>query len=477
MKDLRKGKQKRLRLLGILAAALFFALLFLPEKASAEIAGDHAFDSLDWKMEFAGDRTGTIQSICATPDYIITIDNAADDDRVNDVVSAYYRNSTDENGNPVKQYSLANRVSNRSWEHGNCMTYNPRTGLVYVALYTNTAGDNAGCVYMMNPKTLDYAGKIQIGDGSYNILGLGYKEETDQYVMQTDAADQYSMKLLDSNFQIIDDFGPINPDPGNNFQGLMVSGDYVINLPLTYGMGIGEWMDVFSLSRRSMIYSGRMTLDLKGAKTSEGEGFCELDDGNFLLAMNLISKDGARMVRFYTARIPQISDALSEDSAVSSPESVPAAEAESYREAAAGGPLGAGTQEDSRTPAGMFDGALETPTAGTLDRPIEAPTIRMLNHFFGGIGNFFTAFVTGNKAAMRRIGTGMGKAWRAAVGKAQNFRLPSWLGWLVLLLILILLGPGMLLYLVYVRRARARSRARTKYLRAQIRRRMEEEEK
>lgn len=468
----------------ITAAALLCmpgCILPSPGILTAEAAdlSDDIFPDLQWKLEFADAKTGVVQSVCVTDNYIITIDNVADDASRNDIVSAYYKNTTDENGDPVKQYSLAKRVCNFNWEHGNCMTYNPTTGLIYVSLYTNTEGDNAGCVYEMDPRTLSYVGKQQIGDGSYNILGLGYKSDTNQYVMQTDAAGGFSMKLLDADFRIIDDFGPQDPKPGSNFQGLMADGDYAVNLPVTVRKNLGEWMDVFSVSRRSVIYSGQMNIDLYGADVTEGEGFARLDQDTLLLIMNVVTKDGANMVRFYTASLSK--NESTKEAADSGSSSL---SSDSLSENSAAEPAEADSSQSGLSDAASASGremALpssgENAADGTASIVSEAPAVRVLNTFLTNAEKLVRALVTGNRKALRRFGRRTAARWKKLVRRVRAFRPPGWLPYAILFAVLLAAGPGMLLYMIHLKRARRRLRKRTKELREEIRKKMEEDAK
>lgn len=438
--------------------------------ADAASLTDESFSKLRWKLEFADSKTGSVQSVCVTEHYIITIDNVADDASKHDIVSAYYKGTEDENGNPVKQYSLAKRVSDFNWEHGNCMTYNPNKGLIYVALYTNTEGDNAGCIYEMNPNTLEYAGKIQIGDGSYNILGIGYKEDTNQYVIQTDEAGGYSMKLLDANFQIIDDYGPVDPSPGWNFQGLVVIGDYVINLPLTK-QKLGEWIDVFSLSRRSLIYSKRMRIDLTEAGGTEGEGFGRLDEDTLILIMNSRNSDGADMVRFYTAKIPENKDNSKETVSGNG-----ASVSENGSESTVSSDNTPKKKNAGKKPLNSLNENAVYKKDGSYEPVAEAPAFQAITKALGSAGTFLRALFTGNKKALGEFKENVSHGFRTFVQKVRHFHPPRWLPYVVIAISLFLLGPGMLLYMIHLKRARKRSRERTKRLREEIRKRMEEEE-
>lgn len=177
----------------------------------------------------------------------------ADNAETLDIVSAYYRYDKDADGNPVEQYSLANRVQEREWEHGNGMTYNRRTNEIYVSLYTNTIEENRGCLYVMDPDTLGYKRTIKVAD-DYNILGIDYIEKTDQYIIQTNVDGGYSFKILDRNFQVIDDLGEFKDSTvGTNFQDCIVSEDYIITFPLTLDMGIGDYFSIYSIEGRCLV--------------------------------------------------------------------------------------------------------------------------------------------------------------------------------------------------------------------------------
>ena len=167
---------KQRRYIGIILVIL---MLCIPMTGSAEIAGPEVFENLVWEQVFQDDlHGGVVQSVCVTENYIITIENMADNAEVRDIVSAYYRKDTDEAGNPVTPYTLAKRVEEREWEHGNGMTYNPKTHEIYVALYTNTLPENRGCLYVMDPETLGYKRTVKVAE-DYNILSIDYIEASD----------------------------------------------------------------------------------------------------------------------------------------------------------------------------------------------------------------------------------------------------------------------------------------------------------
>lgn len=271
----------------------------------AEIAGDEALKNLQWNQVYEEPRHGGIvQSVCATEEYIITMENIADNPEVPDIISAYYRKDTDENGNPVIPYTLAKRVQNREWEHCNGMAYNPKTNEIYVALYTHTIAENRGCLYVMDPATLDYKRTIKISE-DYNILGIDYLEESNQYVIQTNVDGGYSFKILDENFSVVEDLGEYAyTAEGNNFQDLAVCGDYILNFPLTLGMGIGDFIHMYSISRREMVAAEQLDFKFTGVTTDEPESLCELAPGVFLAVVNVKVEGQGNMIRFYETLVP-----------------------------------------------------------------------------------------------------------------------------------------------------------------------------
>lgn len=273
----------------------------------AEIASDDAFEGVVWEKIIEDSieaPLGVIQSVCATEDYIITMENIADGVPDADIVKAYYRNDKDEDGNPVEQYSLAKRVENQNYEHANGMAYNPNTKEIAVALYTNDNPENRGCIFLMDSKTLEYKGKVQISQ-DYNILGIGYDKEKDRYVIQTDAEGGYSFKILDDQFQVTEDLGTYaHTAKGDNFQDLCVSGDYIINFPLTLGLGIGDYIHMYSISRREMVSDAQLDFRFENVVSDEPESICELEPGVFLAAVNVDYADGRRSICLYKTMVP-----------------------------------------------------------------------------------------------------------------------------------------------------------------------------
>ncbi len=275
--------------------------------AEAGIAEDDAFAGAKWEKiieDTIEGEQGVVQSMCATEHYIVCMENTGDQTDAPDIIKAYYRNSVDANGNPVEQYSLAKRVADKNYEHSNGMAYNPKTGEIAVALYTNNDEQNRGCIYLMDAQTFAYKGKVQISD-QYNILGIDYDEENDRYLIQTNVDGGYSFKILDNQFRIIEDLGEyIGTAKGDNFQDLCVSGDYIINFPLTLFLGIGDYINMYSISRRALVSDSKLDFQFEGVSYDEPEGICELEPGVFAAAVNVGYEDGRRTVCIYKTMVP-----------------------------------------------------------------------------------------------------------------------------------------------------------------------------
>lgn len=286
---------------------LCFGWMLNPLTVHAEIASDRAFDGAVWEKIIEDDieaAEGVVQSMCVTDYYIIMMENVAEDGTTPDIIKAYYRYDHDENGQPVERYSLAKRVQDMCYEHCNGMAFNPNTREIVVALYTSYNAENRGCVFLLDADTLEFKGRLKITD-DYNILGIGYDQAEDCYYIQTNADGGYTFKKLNSQFQIIDDYGTMEGySKGTNFQDLCVSGDYIINLPLTLHMGIGDYINMYSISRRVMVSDTQMNFNFEGVSGDEPESICELEPGLFAVTVTQSYADGRRTVAVYKTMVP-----------------------------------------------------------------------------------------------------------------------------------------------------------------------------
>ena len=174
----------------------WFCLQYAVYRASWELVGEYPI--------LGSNGAGAVR-LCEE-DYIICIENFNDLTTEPDVVSAYYKNDTDADGNPVTQYSLAHQVRDADFAHANGMAYNPVTHEILVSGYSSPDASNYGCIFRLDPDTLEQKERIQLPT-SYNILGIDYLPSTGGYLIQTDADGGYGFKLLDASLQVVDDWG------------------------------------------------------------------------------------------------------------------------------------------------------------------------------------------------------------------------------------------------------------------------------
>ena len=293
--------------------ALFLGIfLFLthPMLCQAGFASNTPFAGVSWEMvaeyPLLG-STGVVQSVCATEDYIICIENYNDLTTDPDVVSAYYKNDTDKDGNPVTQYSLALQVQDADYAHANGMAYNPVTHEILVSGYSSPDASNFGCIFRLDPDTLEQKERVQISD-SYNILGIDYLPSTGGYLIQTDTNGGYSFKILDASFQVVDDWGTYPFDfYMENFQDLCVSGDLFFIFPVTIHLGIGNFLQTYSISQKTLLSDDAVDFGFSDDIVSnEPEGLCETNPGEFIAIVNLRKSDGTRLLRLYRTRVPYL---------------------------------------------------------------------------------------------------------------------------------------------------------------------------
>lgn len=293
--------------------ALFLGIfLFLtqPVVCQAGFASNTPFAGVSWEMvaeyPLLG-STGVVQSVCATEDYIICIENYNDQTTDPDVVSAYYKNTTDKNGNPVTQYSLARQVQDADYAHANGMAYNPTTHEILVSGYSSPDASNYGCIFRLDPDTLEQKERVQISN-SYNILGIDYLPSTGGYLIQTDADGGYGFKILDASLQVVDDWGTYSFNMyAENFQDLCVSGDLFFIFPLTMHLGIGNFIQTYSISQKTLLSDDAVDFGFsEDIVSNEPEGLCETNPGEFVAVVNVQKSDGGRFVRLYRTQVPYL---------------------------------------------------------------------------------------------------------------------------------------------------------------------------
>ena len=242
-------------------------------------------ETVPWSMVTESsiiNEKGWLQSMCATDQYIVCLVNASKKGTDPDTLIAFYRNTTDTDGNPVEQYSYAFSVTETDYEHGNGMTYNPSTQEIAIAgLFTNDPSD-AGAIFIVDANTLHFKRKVQVGNGSINFFGIDYLPEKDQYVLMANRIADYAFYFTDSNFQIVDKLNLHLSYSRSSFQDFCVSGDAIISIPYMQREGYMNVLDVYSISRQKRIGSYYLTLPGHDAFEVEPEGICQLEPGHLL---------------------------------------------------------------------------------------------------------------------------------------------------------------------------------------------------
>ena len=85
-----------------------------------------------------------------------------------------------------------------------------------------------------------------------------------------------------------------------NFQDLCVSGDLFFIFPLTMHLGIGNFIQTYSLSQKTLLADDTVDFGFSDDITiNEPEGLCETNPGEFIAIVNVKKADGGRYVQFY----------------------------------------------------------------------------------------------------------------------------------------------------------------------------------
>ncbi len=298
---------KRLLALIFVIISLIASVLGGAVPVSASFAGDEAFSDISWdlvmKDSLVHTPTSAVQAFCATDEYYIIIENTAKTATTPDVVSAYYRYDHDASGNPVDQYSLARRVEDFDYEHANGMTWNPNTDEILVAPYFNNGKKSRGCVFVMDPHTLECKETRKILPGCL-IRAIDYDADADRYAVLALKNRILKLYILDNRFKVVETHNAPDNSPGTYYQDICLTGDYILTPPFTLGMGIGNFVNIHSVSRATKIYSVPLGIPLKGSERIEGEAICETEPGIFMMAVNFFKKNGTRELRLYRSTVP-----------------------------------------------------------------------------------------------------------------------------------------------------------------------------
>ena len=294
--------RQRPRFLSRLLCLLLVFCTLLPQTTFAAVRTT-ALETAQWNTVAEAsiiDEGGWLQSMCATDQYIVCLINASRNGTEPDTLIAFYRNTTDPQGNPVKQYSYAFHVTQMDFEHGNGMTYNPNTREIAIAGLFNNGKNNRGAVFIVDADTLQFKRKVTVENGKWNFFGIDYVAEKDQYVLMANRPADYSFIFTDGNFQVTDTLNLGLSSSRSSFQDFCVVGDSIISIPYMQRDGFMNVVDVYSISQKARVGSYYLTLP-DSAFSVEPEGICQLEPGHFLMASAV---KGSTVFKLYETHLP-----------------------------------------------------------------------------------------------------------------------------------------------------------------------------
>lgn len=285
-----RNKGQKLR--GFLAACLIAALLvpFVPPvEVQADIYDVSDLIYAEWEMlgelEISSAR-GWPQSICVTDKYIVCLINGAAAEAIPDTLAAFNKDD----------YSYAFEVTERDYEHGNGMTYNPLTHEIYIMPGPCLDKANAGDFYVVDADTLTYKRTFK-SPSKQNFGGIEYLEDTNQYVVS--GGDGSKFRLMDSEFNILEEITPRTRPEGTTYQDICVTGDYIISPCYDGSTKVDNYFVVYSLSQKK--YLNTFYADLPGDdEKKEIESLCEISPGKIMLGVGI---SNPRRVRLYAATL------------------------------------------------------------------------------------------------------------------------------------------------------------------------------
>lgn len=284
-----KGKFK-----GIFRKLLAFCLISglisgFPIQVRADIYDVSDLIYADWEaigeLEISSAR-GWPQSICVTDKYIVCLINGAAAEAVPDTLVAFNK----------EDYSYAFEVTERDYEHGNGMTYNNRTNEIYIMPGPCLDKENAGNFYVVDADTLLWKRTFKSPSGQ-NFGGIEYLEDTDQYVVS--GGDGSKFRLMNSDFEILEEIAPRTRPKGSTYQDFCVTGDYIISPCYDGSTKVDNYFVVYSISQKK--YLNTFYADLPGDDSKkEIESLCEIAPGKIMLGVGI---SNPRRVRLYAATL------------------------------------------------------------------------------------------------------------------------------------------------------------------------------
>lgn len=302
-----KSRRKHIICWILLFQLMIINILEGAQNVYADLESADVFQDSQWELllEYElDDDIGSLQSICVTDQYIVCLVNSSDKETIPDKLIAFYKNDTDENGEPVEQYSYAKTVCETDYEHGNGMTYSPETDEIVIAGGYPRKKENFGCLFVVDAKTLKFKRKIQITP-EWRVRGVSYCAEQGCYLVQSCVGGGYRFIELDMNFQVTRDwYGDVSIPKKDIFQDINVCGNDIITIFCERGQSYNGSLLIYSREKGNLI--GEYQLDLAtDSSFFEAESMAELSPGHFLLGCAAFEP---RRIALYHGELPMVYD-------------------------------------------------------------------------------------------------------------------------------------------------------------------------
>lgn len=289
----------------LLKALCLFAVLLLCStvECAADLKSTDALQNSQWTLltEYEiGSDTANLQAMCSTDKYVVCLINASNAAADPDTLVAFYKGSTDEDGNEVRPYSYAKSITEMDYEHGNGMAYNPYTREIIIAGGKNLDPDNKGCVFIVDADTLRFKRKVKISD-AWNVHAIDYSVTNDRYLIQKGGAGGYEFVEADLDFKITKELGSmIDLNGAGTFQDLYVCGDDIISIPYNKNTKYNGTVQVYSRKEQQLLGEYQLSLE-SDSEIVEAESISELSPGSFVLGCAIRNP---RRIALYGATLP-----------------------------------------------------------------------------------------------------------------------------------------------------------------------------
>lgn len=286
----------------ILTAAVLLVPVCFPVPVYSAIKDETVFNDVQW--ELIGETPviqdkGWVQSMCTTNNYIICLENAGNKTTDDDTLIAFYKNDYDEHGNPVERYSVAKQVTEMDYEHGNGMTYNPKTNELLIVGSTPLKPENKGYVYIVDADTLKFKRSVYVAD--HSLLGIAYIKETDEYMIQMFDAGYTNVQFVrtDAALKPTGESFPAKTAVNLRHQDFCISGDYLLSLAFDQKVENSNVMHIYSINTGELLTEYKLTIN-GNSEFIEPESIAEMGANEIIIANG---QRNPRRISFYKTEV------------------------------------------------------------------------------------------------------------------------------------------------------------------------------